>query len=72
MYPDAIRDALLFELQERRQQAAMLRLARTCTQSQATHDRRLRLALGSALLRLGTLVSGADAGRVRPSMSQEQ
>lgn len=63
MYPDPGVDALLFEVEERRRQATMHRLARLCTQSQVRPAGRARFAVGSAIVRLGALVSGDDALR---------
>jgi hypothetical protein len=51
-------ETLLSELDERRRQAARWRTSRTATRSQLTNTWRLRRALRSDLLRLGTAVLG--------------
>lgn len=72
MYPDLDMHVVLFELEERRQQAAMHRLARSRDRSEEKITWPPRSALGSALLRLGILVSGVDAGGSRPSVTPER
>lgn len=63
-------EILLFELEEQQRKAAMYHLARSGDRREEKHIRRLRCALGSVLLRLGTAVSGADAGSLRPDVRQ--
>jgi hypothetical protein len=72
MSPDQDLDAVLSELEERRRRAAMSRLARSLKLDEERPTRHLRRALGSVLIRLGVLVSGAGVGGLRPPARQEQ
>jgi hypothetical protein len=64
MVPHVDTDTLLVELDRRHQQAAVQRLATACNRSPERHAGRLRWAVGSVLLQMGTLVLGDD-GLVR-------
>lgn len=61
MFPDPTMDAALFEIAERRREADAHRLAHSFQRSRAAGAGRLRLALGSLLLRLGGAVLGEEA-----------
>lgn len=70
MYADPGVDALLFELEERRNRAAEERLARACGSTQGLPAGRLRRVLGAGLVRLGAVVGG-EAGSLQPSAASE-
>lgn len=63
MYPDPNMDAVLFEIEQRRGQAALERRAGSCNATQMRPAARLLWAIGSSLLRAGTLLAG-DEGRL--------
>lgn len=54
-------DTLLIELDQRHHQAAMQRLATTCSRGQERHAGRLRWTVGTVLLRAGGRLLGEDA-----------
>lgn len=60
MVPHVDTKTLLVELDQRHQEAAMHRLAITCSRNGEWHAGRLRMAVGNALLRLGGLVLGEN------------
>lgn len=70
MVPHVDTDTLLFELDQRRKQAAMHRLAAACKLGQESHTGRLGPLLGSVLIWAGALVLGDD--RLLHSWSQGQ
>jgi hypothetical protein len=63
MYLDPYIEALQFDIEQRRRQAAQERRASSCNLRQARPAMGLRWATGNALLRIGTLLMG-DEGRL--------
>lgn len=60
MVPHVDTNTLLVELDQRRDQVALQRLASSCNRSQERRAGPVRWALGNALLRLGALVMGEE------------
>lgn len=60
MYPYIGTNMLLYDLEERRRQAALGWRTHSSRRSHGRLTRGLRWAVGSALLRLGAVVSGDD------------